>query len=258
MANRISPAYSMKLINSIEKKIWEVYSSYANVRFYIEKWHEHDPNGYWENFTICTQKDSDRIDLLKTLHDIDGETLLKIAIDLGLETPDFIPSIPTFRNEVKSSYPTASATFEKAFKDIETHPEIAVGLANSALESIIKHILREYCPKDYSEKDTLYKQTEALLRAFKQQPNSDLPDEIKTISSGLLKVNQAIEKLRSEKTTMHGKAADEYIINDPIYAYFVVNTVATVGLFIKSYYEKKFKIIKQKASFDDFDDDIPF
>lgn len=44
-----------------------------------------------------------KIDLKKTLHQIDGETLLKIAIDLGLDTPDFIPSIPMFKNELKSS-----------------------------------------------------------------------------------------------------------------------------------------------------------
>jgi len=55
-----------------------------------------------------------------------------------LETPDFIPCIPTFRNEIKSDYKTASATFEKAFRQIEEHPDIAIGLANSSLESIIK------------------------------------------------------------------------------------------------------------------------
>lgn len=247
----------MKLITSVEKKIWEVYTSYANVRFYIEKWHEHD-DGYWQNFNIETQKDSDKIDLTKTLHGIDGETLLKIAIDLGIETPDFIPSIPTFRNEIKSSYPTASATFEKAFKDLESHPEIAIGLANSALESIIKHILAEFKPKDYSEKDTLYSQTQCLLKAFNLFPKSDSPVEIRDIGSGLLKVNQAIEKLRSEKTTLHGKTSEEYIVSDPLYAYFVVNTVATIGLFLKSFYEKKHHKIKQVSAFDDVDSDIPF
>lgn len=248
----------MKLINSIERKIWEIYSSYANVRFYIEKWYEYDPNGYWENFTIVTQQDSDKIDLIKTLHGIDGETLLKIAIDLGIETPDFIPSIPTFRNEIKSSYPTASSTFEKAFKDLESHPEIAIGLANSALESIIKHILAEFKPKDYSEKDTLYSQTQCLLKAFTLYPNSDLPTEIRDIGSGLLKVNQAIEKLRSEKTTLHGKTSEEYIVSDPLYAYFVVNSVSTIGLFLKSFYEKKHPKNTQASSLDGFDDDIPF
>lgn len=248
----------MNLIKSIEKEIWNVSSSYVNVRFYIEKWHEYDPNGYWENFTIVSQQDSDKIELLKTLHTIDGETLLKIAIDLGIETPDFIPSIPTFRNEIKSSYSTASATFEKAFKDIESHPEIAIGLANSALESIVKNILVGFKPKGYSEKDTLYKQTTNLLKEFSLFPNSDLPDEIKQIGSAMLSMNQAIEKLRSEKTSMHGKSVNEYVIKDALYAYFIVNSVATIGLFLKSYYEKKFHKLEQKSSFDEFDDDIPF
>lgn len=55
----------------------------------------------------------------KTLHQIDGETLLKIAIDLGLDTPDFIPSIPMFKNELKSSFETAAQTFEKAYCNVE-------------------------------------------------------------------------------------------------------------------------------------------
>ncbi len=69
---------------------------------------------------------------------MDGETLIKIAIDLGVDTPDLIPSIPFFRNEIKAEYPTASQAFEKAYKEIEENPDIAIGLVNSALESIIK------------------------------------------------------------------------------------------------------------------------
>lgn len=53
--------------------------------------------------------------MTSTLHTIDGETLIKIAIDLGLETSDFMPSIPLFKNELNSSYENASLTFEKAF-----------------------------------------------------------------------------------------------------------------------------------------------
>ena len=74
---------------------------------------------------------------------MDGTTLLKIAIDLGVDTPDFIPSIPTFKNELKSEYKTAYDTFSKAYKQIEADPSLAVGLANSALESIIKENLKD-------------------------------------------------------------------------------------------------------------------
>lgn len=69
--------------------------------------------------------------------------MLKIAIDVGVETPDLIPSIPVFRNEIKAEFESASAAFEKAFKQIEEHPDIAIGLANSVLESIIKAVLND-------------------------------------------------------------------------------------------------------------------
>ena len=59
------------------------------------------------------------IDLLATLNRINNETLLKIAMDLEIETPNFIPAIPTFKNEIKSSYINAKDTFEKALSKIE-------------------------------------------------------------------------------------------------------------------------------------------
>lgn len=61
---------------------------------------------------------------------------------MGIETPDYIPSIPTFRNKIKENYKNASETFEKAFREVEKDPSLAIGLANSVLESIIKDILR--------------------------------------------------------------------------------------------------------------------
>ena len=108
----VSPKYQMQLVNSVEKAIWDEYKSYKQVRLYINKWHKnnYDPNGlnndYWENFAIVEKPNKD-IDLISTLHNFSGTDLLKIAIDLGVDTPDFIPSIPTFKNELKSEYKTA-------------------------------------------------------------------------------------------------------------------------------------------------------
>lgn len=257
MNELISPKYLMKLIQNIKEAIWVEYPSYKEVMFYIEKWHEEkeDLNYFWENFTIATKENGD-IDLLSTLHKMEGNLLLKVAIDLGIETPDFIPSIPTFRNEIKSDYKTAYATFEKAYKQIETHPDIAIGLANSALESIIKEILlddRISCKIKRTE--TLYELTSEILKAFHLYPDSDMPIEIRTMGSSLMAVNQSIEKLRSEKTNVHGKTDDDYVITDPIYTYFVVNTVVTIGLFLNSFYKNKFpkQMIEQET-----DDRLPF
>ncbi len=256
----VSPKYQMQLIDDVEKAIWEKYESYKKVRLYLEKWHvvEDDINYPWENFTF-KNKDGGGIDLTLTLHTMNGETLLKIAIELGVDTPDFIPSIPTFRNAIKSEYKTASETFEKAFRQIEEHPDIAVGLANSALESIIKEILKDDRIKTkFNPNNTLYDLTSSLLKELTLFPNSDIPAEIKMIGSGLLKASQGIEKLRSEKTNLHGKTTEDYIIKDSIYTYFVVNSVITIGLFLNSYYKYKFPELIEKKKEELDIDDLPF
>lgn len=245
MDDLVSPKYQMQLVNSVEQAIWDEYKSYKQVRLYINKWHKnnYEPNGfndnYWENFTIV-EKANKEIDLTSTLHTMTGSDLLKIAIDLGVDTPDFIPSIPTFKNELKADFKTAYDTFTKAYKQIDTDPSTAVGLANSALESIIKEILKDdRISSKLTGGETLYKLTSIILKEF-NLTNDEHPKEIKTIGSSLLAINQAIEKLRSEKTHFHGKTTDDYLINDTIYTFFIVNTVATVGLFLNSYYKTKF------------------
>jgi Abortive infection C-terminus len=272
MDDLISPKYQMQLVSSVEQAIWEEYKSYKQVRFYINKWYKnnYEPNGfnndYWENYTIV-EKPNKEIDLTSTLHNMSGTDLLKIAIDLGVDTPDFIPSIPTFKNSLKTDYKTAYDTFTKAYKQIDSDPSLAVGLANSTLESIIKEILKDdRISSKTSGGETLYKLTAIILKEF-SLTNDEHPKEIKTIGSSLIAINQSIEKLRSEKTNFHGKSNDEYLINDTIYTYFIINAVTTVGLFLDSYYKTKFPKPQSIIEDDDFpslpfsvneDNDLPF
>lgn len=255
MNELISPRYQMKLVKSVHDAIWEEYKSYKEVSFYIDKWYEGDQwNNNWENFHIF-QKGNGEIDLLKTLHSMLGSDLLKVAIDMGVDTPDFIPSIPTFKNELKSEFKTAYETFTKALKQIENDPSLAIGLANSALESIIKEILKDERIKGKVKgTETLYKLTSIILKEF-TLIDSDHPIEMKTIGSSLLSISQSIEKLRSEKTDFHGKTAEDYLINDPVFTYFVVNAVTTVGIFLNSYFKNKFP--KPKEIIEE-EDDLPF
>lgn len=257
MEENISPKYRMNLIKDVIAAIWAEYKSYKEVSFYIEKWHDvqDDWNSHWENFNIRTREDG-KIDLVSTLHNIDSKTLLQMAIDIGVETPDFIPSIPLFRNAIKSDYKSASATFEKAFKQIEEHPDTAIGLANSALESIIKEILKdERLGNKIRGTETLYALSTLILKEFNFMGASEFPKEIKTIGNSLLAANQAIEKLRSEKTDFHGKTENDYVIKDSLYAYFIVNSITTVGLFLNSYYQTKFPKSKIES---EVDDGLPF
>lgn len=237
--DRISPKYMLTLINKIKAELKRQYST-QEIRSYLERWIiEYD--SFNQNFGIRLYDNGD-LNLDGTINDIDDETLLKIAIDLGIETPDFIPCIPLFKNEIKSSYKTASKTFELACSKVENEPDIAVSLANAALESIIKEILKDEIIIDnqFDDRDTLYKLTQKCLKKLKLYPSEQIPDEIKRIGSGLLTCSQAIEDIRSDKTLVaHGKTDGDYVIDESIFSFFVVNAVTTIGLFLIKQYQKQ-------------------
>ena len=257
--NGISPRYQMSIVQNINDRLFELYKSYEDVANYLDKWHiVYDCYGDNENFYLF-YKDEERkkLDVKKTLHHIDGEILLKIAIDLGVETPDYIPSIPVFKNELKSSYETASQTFEKAFKNVEEDPSLAIGLANSALESVIKEILKDdRIDVVWNEKDTLSNLVKSICKAFKLTTDSEMPNEIKTISSSLLNACKAIDDLRSDKTIFHGKMDSNYVVAEPLYAYVIVNAVSTIGLFLLNFYKLRFPKTVESV-FGDIND-LPF
>lgn len=257
---QISPKYQMHLIQLVHDAIWNEYDSYVRVRFYISKWANEDTSSfsnYNSDFEII-EKGKNQIDLLSTLNNVPQDTLIKMAIELGIETPDFIPAIPTFRNTVKENYHNAKAAFDKAFKEVEEHPDIAVGMANSALESIIKKILKDETIKTrvvLKGGETLYKLVELILKEFHLFPEKDMPIELKKIGSSFILINQQIEKLRSEKTTFHGTSHEDIVIEDSMYAYFIINSAATVGLFLDSFYQKKYQPYFEII---DDDEDLPF
>lgn len=238
MNDLISPKYQMKLVKDLQFQIWKEFETYKDVYFYIEKWQtQNDYN--WGNFQIIFDQ-QERIDLKSTLNYMKGEDLLKIAIDLGIDTPDFIPSIPTFKNQIKEQYENVYETFSKALKNIETEPDLAIGLANSTFESLIKEILKdERISCKLKGGETLYKLTQIVLNEFKIS-SEEFPQEVKTITSSLLSTSQSIEKIRSEKTNFHGKTKDDVIISDSIYVYLIVNSLTTIGLFLNSFYNNKY------------------
>lgn len=257
MYDQISPKYLLKLTALVHDAIWKEFGSYKNVLFYLKKWYkyEHGDWGEWENFAM-QYKESGDIDLLATLHNIDGETLIKVAIDIGVETPDFIPSIPTFKNEIKAGHKNVHETLVRAHKIIEEDPSTSIGLANSALEGILKEILKdERLNAKIKGKETLYQLATIILKEFNLL-NSEMPKEIKTIGTSLLSASQAIENLRSKKTNFHGKTDDDSLVKDSIYAYFVVNTVSTIGMFLNSFYKSRFPI--NEPELDVEDDELPF
>jgi hypothetical protein len=71
-----------------------------------------------------------------------------------------------------------------------------------------------------------------------------------------MSINQQIEKLRSGKTIIHGTGQNDVLIKDSMYAYFIINSVATVGTFLDSFYTKKYK--PHYEIVEDDGDDLPF
>lgn len=247
MKQELSPKYITDLAKKVADAIWSEFKSYDMVKFYISKWQEWDYNmsfGKYANFEIVETERG--IDLISTLMDMSDELLIKIAIDLGIDTPNFIPCVPTFRNALKEEHLTTSEIFEKAYKLVYEDPSMAISLANSALESLVKEILNdERINVKYENGHTLKKLINLICKAFMER-NGDLPQEMRTICSSLVSIGGTIEDLRSTKTIAHGKTATDYVVSNPLYAELIVNSVASVGLFLQNYYKQNYP------------DDMPF
>lgn len=257
---RLRPKYKMELLSKIEKKIWEEYKSYSKVESYLNEFHEewYNERGFpdGENITLCRKNDGN-IDLSKTLATMDFDTMVQMAIDLDIPVPTVLPAFPIFtRSLVEGEFGTSLAhdNFMKAYKLVYEEPEQAISLANSALETIIKHILADERIKvEYNQNDTLRKLTEAILKEFSYFPTKNMQNNVKNIGSSLLCIANEIEKMRSEETFAHGKGKTDYVVDDNLYSVYIVNSVITVGMFLISFYDKKYPQISQSL-----DEDIPF
>ena len=84
------------------------------------------------------------------------------------------------------------------------------------------------------------------------ETDGDMPQEIRTICSSLISVSGTIEDLRSAKTIAHGKSSTDYVVSNPLYAELIVNSVASVGLFLQNYYTKNYP----RVNFDNSEFDI--
>ena len=110
---------------------------------------------------------------------------------------------------------------------------------------------------EFSEKDTTTKLIKAICKAFGFY-DEPVSEEIRTLASSLIAASQAVEKFRSTKTLIHGKTDNDYVVDKPLYAYFVVNSVSAIGLFLLNFYKENFKNNSEPADSSNFPEDIPF
>jgi hypothetical protein len=256
---KILPTQILEIMDSLNQAIRNKYSSYKNVTRYIERWIPIEE--CWDNFQgkievprfRIVEKENGQINLEKTLGLFDDETLLKMAIEMGIKTPDIIYSIPEIKGILAKDYTTASETFEEAYKNVDSNPAQSITMANSALESIIKYICEDN--KELNSNATLYELTEHILKQFGMYPDKKA-SQFKTIGSSFLAISKAIEEIRSKySNASHGKTEKDIIIKDSLFSKFLINSVTTVGLFLLNYYEKFIKNVNTTV---DNEDAVPF
>lgn len=239
--NDISPKYITDLKTQLGEKIWEVYSSYKKVRLFIISSVKEGDYNEPDSFQIYYNGDNQAtIDLDTTLLHMPPHETVKMAIDLGIDTPGFLPAIPKFKNILKNNNTSAFENFDRAIKNVYESPDLAVSLAASTLEGIIKTILKDDGFSSIKKNLSLSKLIKELVKELGFD-RDECPAEIKIIAGQLRGIVSTVDDLRSNKSTAHGKDHEEYVINDPLWASFIVNTSASLGLFLWEYYDKKYK-----------------
>lgn len=273
----ISPKYMMKLISEVEQTLWNEFESskYKNVEYYIRRWHEDDGlppyyNIHEENFSIYWQdNDTNKIDLLKTLHNMPNEIAIRIATDLGIPTPGFLPIVPEkFKNTLANVNQNAYHNFERAIQNVYENPDESVTLAASALDGIIKTILEHEKLQELKSETSgksLGKQAQLITKRLSEMSSIECPQEIITLCGQLRSIGQTIDDLRSDKATAHGKLGEEYVIDEPLWGALAVNSCATVGIFLWELFNNKYQLVEtEKVGAEDTAgdeiniDDIPF
>jgi hypothetical protein len=224
----------MNLLKQIEETIWIMTGSskYKWVENYMHKWdpYEYDWNGnlMGGKFEIYyKQEGQDVIDLNKTLHRIkDDDLIIKIALDLNITIPQFIPAVKEFEVKLEEfTYTKVRTQFQKACKDVFDNPSNSVTLAYTTLESLIEHIAEG---KDISLIGTLPKKVGIVLNSMNEEVEQELIPFVKTLTN----LTTQLEDLRSKKATGHGTNSTIKLIDNIESATFIVNASASIGLLL--------------------------
>lgn len=258
----------------MEKRLWEEFKSYKNVEFYIKKWQIWDEDDFGNvcgvNFSITNYDGGNgNIDLSNTLHGMPNEIVIRIATDLCIPTPGFLPIVPDkFKNILADVNQNACHNFERAIQNVYENPDESVTLAASVLDGIIKTILEHEKLQELKTETSgksLGKQAQLITKRLSEMSSVECPQEIATLCGQLRSIGQTVDNLRSDKATAHGKLGEEYVINEPLWGALAVNACATVGIFLWELFNNKYKLtetknveVEENASGKINFDDIPF
>lgn len=146
-----------------------------------------------------------------------------MAADIGIETPGLLPCIPVMKNILGKANASAYANFERAVRDVYDFPDQSVALAASTLEGVFKAIIQDMDPNASVGNLSLSKLTSKVVKELVDACDPSTPQEVKTLAAQLRSLGSSIDNLRSDKSTAHGKAPGEYVVDDSLWAETVVN-----------------------------------
>ena len=98
-----------------------------------------------------------------------------------------------------------------------------VALAASTLEGVFKAIIQDMDPNASVGNLSLSKLTSKVVKELVEACDPSTPQEVKTLAAQLRSLGSSIDNLRSDKSTAHGKAPGEYVVDDSLWAETVVN-----------------------------------
>ena len=198
---------------------------------YIAWWSEKNGVSYSSFAVFHESKVS--IDINAFIMGIHDDKLLQFAVDLGVVIPGLTYSV----KEITAYVPEPQYEqyrlnyFDEAYKEILTNPANAVSGAFTVLESICQQIAKDRGQKVGNEKIT------DLLKKFINDDDFFIEPEIAKQSKDMIKeMCKMVKDTRNKNTKAHNSG--EPTIEDPIHASFIINTVATVGLFLLQNHHK--------------------
>lgn len=159
---------------------------------------------------------------------------------LGGESLGIIGVVAGFETILQEQNECMARTLGRAREDVRRAPADAVLRANAALEGIVKTIAEDErvgMPNTGNCSST--KLVKDLVDRLGLAAGDFSPKEVKTIAGSLRSLADAVNSLRSDNTDAHGKMEGDYLIDDPLWAELVINSTATLGLFLWRYYRLK-------------------
>lgn len=184
-------------------------------------------------------------DLLSSIGD---ETILQIAHDLKLPVPNTVNngSIKLAELLDGTAFIHAKNDFDEAIQALESHPNIAIGLASTTLESIYKSILDSF-NTSYPDDESLQPLQKAVFEKMELSLDGQADPEIKRILGGLINVGAGIGTLRTRYSSFHGKGEKQYRL-EKRHALLAINSMSTIGLFLIQTYQEKYRNNRMPSS----------